>query len=385
MGALPTHVMSAAPAVEDEHEELLWLRAEWLRQRLTIEEQAGTIRSQQQTIAELTGAEPGAAPSMMCLFWLYAPTRWHERHWKKVRAKLLPFVEEYASLPATEATPLIWDAHRTRRLQLPTHLGKPPSDRTLNFSLIEVKALLNWAVDRDMIKRNPLRKAKQEAVQLRRETKIPPLELDKLLEAAGDVKDERVLPENDDGQMAARLQAFILCCHDSMLRHGETAALREDRIYATGVGDLLGQETKGKRARVFGLTPRTLEALARVKRVPGSPYLLGGPDGKPYTPNTWRRWFRRACEAAGLDCLAAPGDERVTIRDLRPSGATVADEAGARPSAIKVGMGHASLVTTEKYLRSEDVANALSLAKKMTEAYEGRRPAQRARTKKHTR
>ena len=58
---------------------------------------------------------------------------------------------------------------------------------------------------------------------------------------------------------------------------------------------------------------------------------------------TYRKTWRAACKAAGLDWRPAP-------RDLRRTFATLAREGGADLEAVRVALGHARLATTDVYL-----------------------------------
>lgn len=378
MGAPAASPMSAAP-VDDEHEELLWLRAEWLRQRLTIEQLTATNRDQARTIAELTGAEPGAAPSLACVYWLYAPTRWDDRCWPGIVSRIRAAVDDMPELPANELTPLAWEQHRARRKQQISRLGRPVADETIAQSFVQVRAMLKWAVRHGVLRRNPLDGVRAPPVSRTRETSITPLDLDALLARADDISDGRMAQGDDDGQRCARLTAFLLLVFDSMMRHQEARLLVRSRITPDGVYELRGSETKGKRPRVVALTPRTLEAIAAVHVVDDSPYLFANPEtGRPFSSVTIGKWFRRARDLAGLNALAAPADRRLVIHDLRASGATTADLAGARPQAIKVALGHASLTTTQRYLRSSRISDAREVGAIMAAATRrGPRPPRR--------
>ncbi len=77
-----------------------------------------------------------------------------------------------------------------------------------------------------------------------------------------------------------------------------------------------------------------------------------------------------------MDSLAAPGEKQIRPHDLRASGASTADEHGARATAIRDAMGHSRLKATETYLRSAQAANARAATDVMAAAI--RRPALRA-------
>lgn len=342
-----------------------------------------TAEDQAHSIAELTGAEPGAAPSVACVYWLYAPTRWHGKSWKKERSRLMPFVSAMAEMPANLVTPLVWDQHRERRKTAITRTGTHVCDHTLNIELGYAKTMLSWAVSRDMIRRNALLAAKRVKTKSQRETALSAAEVDRLLDIADDIVDERLCPGDDDGQRAALLRAFVLCCFDSMLRFNEARLLRRDRIGPGGVVGLLASETKSERPRSIVLTPRTLDALAAIRSIDGLPYFfVSTVSASVIGENTLRGWFRRACEKAGLDRFVVPRDKQLRVHDLRASGATVADQAGARPKAIQDALGHASIATTARYIRSGRDANAQQIADVMVKATAGaRRGPKRARKK----
>jgi integrase len=117
------------------------------------------------------------------------------------------------------------------------------------------------------------------------------------------------------------------------------------------------------------LTPRTLEAISAIPRHPSSHAVFVRPaTGDLLSEQTLRAWFGKARELAGIDAYAAPGEGRIRPHDLRSGGATTADERGARATAIRDTLGHASTKMTERYLRSGALDNARHVAGVMSEA-----------------
>jgi integrase len=379
---VPGMTAAATLAPPDDEEELEWLRAECLRQRLRIEELIQTVKHQAQTIAELTGAEPGAAPSVACVYWLWAPTRWGEKSWPKIRDRVIRFVTEYATLAANEVTPTVWDRHREGRKARLTHLGAPPCDHTLNMALIALKGMLSWAVDRGMIKRSALASAKPVKTKTRRETRLEPPAMNSLLDAADDTVDGRAT--DDDGQRAKILTAILLAKHDSMLRIGEVLRLQRARIQPDGSYRLYGAETKTGEPRTFVFTPRALAAFEAVEQVDGNPYLFPSHmlDGQPISRGTVRLWFRAACERSGVDALAAPGERRIRLHDIRGSGATTADLNGARTTAVQKALGHKHMSSTQIYIRSGELEDAHEIARVMSGERRGPHLAPRKKAKR---
>jgi integrase len=338
------------------------LRVELEDARNQIAKLTAIARDQAKALAELTDESPPWAPTLATVYWRYGPTRWAEPVWPKAWERLHPTVDALGDLPAIKLTPEVWGVHRAQRRLVPSRLGTPLKDSTLNLELGRAKEMLDWAVNSKLIKYNPLKSAKAVPTVQRRETRLPPDDLERLLAAADDVVDERLPEGDDDGYRALVLKAFTLCCFDSMLRTNEALNLQHNRIRDDGRTEVASRQSKNKRARVVFLTPRTLEAIAKVPRDPEAPQFVFARKGLRLNNKAVGDWFRRCAKKAGVDSLAAPGDDRVVPRDLRASGATAADEAGARATAVRDTLGHAHLATTEIYLRSEKEESARLVA-----------------------
>lgn len=356
------------------------LRAQLASAWLEIERLNRVVEDQAKALANVTDDVPNHAPTLATLYWLWAPTRWHEPHWSTAWNRIVPLIDALGDLKAMKLTPLVWEEHRARRRQAGL------KDITLNVELMRAKELLRWAVNHRLIKYSPLASAKGEKVLLHRETWLKPEQIEKLLIAAEDVVDDRLAEGDDDGFRAKVLRACILCWHDAMMRVGESLSIRRDRIGGDGRVQLYASETKGRKQRTVFLTPRTLEAIEAIPVDPGSPFVFSR-DGKRLHERTVHYWWAKAREKAGVDMYVAPGEQRVRRHDIRASGASTADEAGARATAVRDTLGHRHLATTEKYLRSEQAENARHAAEKMVEATErfGPKKARRAGTSRGNR
>jgi integrase len=367
-----------------------------VRLREQVRQLTIVARDQASALAELTNDCPPSAPSLAIIFWLYGPTRWHEKQWPAIATKLRFLISDIGDLPAMKLSPIVWSEHLSRRrLQPNPRTGKPICDFVLNTYLGRVKEMMNWAVANKIIKYSPIASVKPLKATCRRETWLPPPDVDRLLEATTQLVDRR-LPEGDDNGVREKvMRAFVLCLHDSMLRFSEAQMLRRDRIREDGRVELSSRETKGNKRRTIYLTPRTLEAIADLPAPdPGNPFVFADPDpphplaknqnekSRPVHQRRLHYWFRRLCELAGVDSRAAPGDVRVRPQDLRASGATTADEHGARPNAIRDALGHSFIATTQIYLRSEQAGNSLSVAKVIASVTDVRRGPKKAPRKK---
>ncbi len=310
-----------------------------------------TVKDQAKALADLTDDVGPAPPSLACVYWLYGPSRWSTPSWLAEQSRLKPLIRLLGNLPAARLTPLAWSQHAARRKMEPDRRGNLPADVLLNQELGRAKQLLSWAVANRMVKYNPLSAAPRLKTVSRRETWLPLGDIDRLLAACDDVVDKRLLEGDDDGTRARVLRAYVLCLHDPMLRPGEAAKvlLRPERVSEDGRVELASRESKGGKRRTVFLTPRAAEAVRALP--PSDP-------ARPLKKRKLSYWFRALCEVAGVDVLAAPGEKQIRPHDLRASGASTADEHGARATAIRDALGHSRISTTEIYLRSGQANNA---------------------------
>jgi integrase len=139
--------------------------------------------------------------------------------------------------------------------------------------------------------------------------------------------------------------------------------LLADIVMATGcrIEEALGMETEDINRGVWhvqrvrnelkaGFVTVDKTKTGRTREVPMDPAIVRrikatGPGRVfPDIPSTtYRKAWRAACKAAGLDWRPAP-------RDLRRTFATLAREGGADLEAVRVALGHARLATTDIYL-----------------------------------
>lgn len=131
------------------------------------------------------------------------------------------------------------------------------------------------------------------------------------------------------------------------LRISEACTLRAEHIDST-LGVLHVREGKGRRDRDLPLHPkllRQLRAYWKIARPPHRGYLFPGQD--PSRPIT-----TKACHLA-LKCGARKAGirKRVSAHTLRHCYATHTLQLGTNPLCIQKLLGHASILTTMRYLR----------------------------------
>lgn len=325
-----------------------------------------TVAHQARLLEVLASETSPAAPSINACYWLFSDAHRHGKSWRHHWNRLKPTLDGLGTVPAPDLTPIAWERHRNARRSQADRHGQTPCEHTLNIELQRAKGMLDWAVDNQLIQFNPLKAAKYVKTVSRRETELHHYDVDRMLIAAEDLRDRRLPEGEDDGLRSKKLTAFILLCFESMLRFEEARGLDRDAISPTGDVQVIG---KGDKKRTVTLTSRTLESI---RAVPGEGPLF--PNGA----TTIRGWFRWACEHGRLDAKAAPRDKRIVPHHLRHAGATEADAAGVRPSALQLTLGHSKMATTERYLHRD----AHQAAREVAEAMERRPPQRVAKVKK---
>jgi integrase len=362
--------VTAASAIPTDDFELVRLRRQLGDAWSEIKGLRRTVAHQARQLSLLEPETHPAAPSVNAVYWLFSLAHEHERSWRKHWVRLLPTLRGVGTLPAPELTPIAWTRHLAQRRHETDRYGGTPCDHTMNIELGRAKGLLDWAVTNQMIAFNPLRQAKYLKTISGRDTKLKAIDVDALLAEAGELRDKRREDYDDDGSRAAMLKAAILVWFDSMLRYNEGRNLRRDLIEPNGDYPVARQDTKTDAgARTVSLTPRTLKAIRAVPAHPATQSVfVNMSTGRLLSEATLRRWFRWACERAHLDSRASPRDGRIVPHHLRHAGATAADAAGARPGALQVTLGHASIRATERYLHRDKAESARHVAQVMTAA-----------------
>lgn len=311
----------------------------------------------------LAGLAPAQKQTTVAqLFAEYEKVRGAETSWRAIRSKLAPFVKRLGSLRVAEVTPTVWAEHVAALKTTPR--DKPLADHTINLGLGRAKEMIDWGVRAGYADFNALKPARPIKTISARETFLTEPQIQELL---GGISD---LPT-----MHARVvtRAFILCALDGMMRFNEVRNLRRDRINKDGAVELKAKQTKSRKRRMVGLTPRALAALNEIPPVLGTSQIFANPDtGRLYGVSTIQAWFRVACIASGVDKYAAEG-EKVLIHTLRHSGATAADARGASPMAIKEALGHSSIATTERYLHRHRENSAREMARLMADGADAER------------
>lgn len=296
--------------------------------------------------------DTGGSASRLTVRELYA--KWEKvrrltRSWRLERARLEPFVRLAGDRFADEITPETWaDLRAIRMYEASARTGRRVSAATLDTELLRAKQMFKWGKGAGVLVSNPLAPARGSGARTARETWLTWEQVETLIGAA---------------KSNPFLQAWILVAVSTGMRISETLTLRHDRIGGDGVVTINAAQTKSKRKRIVALSSRAMESVNELPRHWTSPFVFWSKQtGRAVHPATMELWFRAAVEKCGLDAVCAEGDKKLRPHDLRHTHASLADAAGASPTAIRDQLGHRDLRTTERYLHRRHSDRALEMA-----------------------
>lgn len=216
-----------------------------------------------------------------------------------------------------------------------------------------LRAVLNAAVDADVIARSPLRGVRVRKGEARERPTLTPEELQRLADAIG-----------------PRYRALVLVAGVIGLRWSEAIGLRVRDIdflqraihvrqtISEVEGHLAVAETKSRSSRRTLAIPQFLvdelaAHLLREGRRDLDDLVFTGPNGAPLRRTFAARVFSPAVERAGLDAA-------LSFHGLRHVATTFMVEAGERPRVIQHRLGHATArLSMELYAHVPDRADRL--------------------------
>lgn len=134
----------------------------------------------------------------------------------------------------------------------------------------------------------------------------------------------------------------------------------------------LGEPKSKQSKRDVPLLPQVLEALqdhmTRQKNEATSsfglydsdPFLIANELGNVIDPTTFRTWFNRMVEKAGIT-------RHIRVHDTRHTSATLMLRAGATPHEVALILGHSSSQVTEKFYLHSDLKNRANAMQKLAD------------------
>jgi integrase len=241
-----------------------------------------------------------------------------------------------------------------------------PSTVQRTYSVL--RAVMNFAVDRDLLLRSPCRDIRLPSTAPARRHIPSPVELARLAE---------VMP--DGYGLMVWLGAVV------GLRWGEVAGLRVGRLdFLRSTVSVVEQRTRGARGRMVDVSPKSA-AGRRTFRVPAAlmamltdhlaergltgadaeAFVFVSPDGEPLHYSNWlRRVWHPACVAAGLGKLVpVKGTDKVRyvglgFHDLRRANATALVAEGVDLKTAQARLGHSNpRLTLGLYAQATEAAD----------------------------
>jgi integrase len=230
--------------------------------------------------------------------------------------------------------------------------GKKPA--TVNRHLALLRAMLNWAVEREYLDKTPFRKGSQALIKLERENN----------------QRSRRLSSDEEKALLAKakgnVRALIVAALDTGMRRGELLSLRfGDVDLVKGVIHVRAENAKSKRGRSIPIATGRLTAVFKWLQLdsagnqkPDDAAVFSRHCGKPLKD------FRDAW----VEARKGTAGEDLRFHDLRGEYASRLVERGVPLSQVRDLLGHASIVTTERYDRQK--FEMLELAAKKLETGE---------------
>jgi integrase len=253
---------------------------------------------------------------------------------------------------------------------------RAPSPATVNRAVQDLRRILNWAVSREYLRASPFTKGGLSVVRFDREDNR---------------RNRRISAEEEERLIAAappRLRALIILALDTGVRAGEMLAVRvKDANLDGGEITLRAPTTKSGKTRAVPISTQRLRAVIEWFRTdhtgtlrPGSAPLIANRFGRQIGSfrTTWETTVLRANghvptqgrpTRVGTTNSLTPKARRALNaidlhwHDLRHECACRLAERGVPITKIQYLLGHASVVTTERYVHHTlaDLAKAAAV------------------------
>jgi integrase len=210
---------------------------------------------------------------------------------------------------------------------------------TVNRHLALLRAMLNWAVEREYLDKTPFRKGSQALIKLERENNQRSRRLS--------ADEEKALLAKADGM----LRALIVDALDTGMRRGELLSLRfGDVDLVKSVIHVRPENAKSKRGRSIPIATERLKAVFKWLQLDSA-----GKEKADDAPVFSRRCGKplKDFRDAWVEVRKATAGADLRFHDLRGEYASRLVEHGVPLSQVRDLLGHASIVTTERYDRQK--------------------------------
>lgn len=258
------------------------------------------------------------------------------RAWKNVESEVRQLRTAFDAFLIVEISYSDLDAYRLERLSTPTIYGRERKLAGLNHELRRLRAMLNFAIQRDWLTVNPFHQG-------------PPL-----ISAADETPRNRPRRDGEEEKLLeqctgrrAHLRAILIAAIDTGMRHSEILGLeRRDVDLERGVITVRAMVTKTQTQRMVPISARLREELELLlARTPPEPDAILFRGIKSV-----RTAFRAVCSDAKITDL--------NFHDLRHWATTdlvaAFTEAGLAVQHVMRITGHSQEKTFRRYIRTDD-------------------------------
>ena len=221
---------------------------------------------------------------------------------------------------------------------------------TVNRDLSLLSSIMEYALELDLIRENPVRRVKKLRESPGRERYLTTDEIKRLLDAC------RVLGERKGVGHNPILYEIVLTAILTGLRKGNLQKLKWSQVDLDNGNIIIpAGEYKNRKPLYFPINPYLREILSGLRHhYPYAEYVFCKSDGTEY--GDWKRSFNTACEIAGL--------KDVRFHDLRHTCGTLLNMLGTNQYTIRALMGHRTLAASKRYVHTppetvREASNAL--------------------------
>lgn len=245
----------------------------------------------------------------------------------------------FGTLRLSEIKPMRIEQYKRARLEA----GRTPA--TVNREVACLKAIYNVALRNKLIAHNPVNDVRM----LREDNEVT-----------------RVLPPEDEEQLLANasehIRNIVICALDSGMRLGEILELQRAQV-SLAKGMILIEKSRTGKKREIPISPRLRAVLTTLRKTntDGAVFRWKNGEGLSDIKNGYKAALRRA----GLT------EKRYRFHDLRHTFATRLAEAGVDLFTIKELLGHATIITTQRYAHPGRNAKQDAIARLAGSGYHG--------------
>ncbi len=261
-------------------------------------------------------------------------SRASKRSYKRDETSSKYLLKTFGSYPLDKILPSTIKTYITKRKKMRTRFGKAVAPATINRELALLKTVLNWAVNDDMLDKNPMRSVKLLPEQNARDRTLTPDEFRRLYDCA-----------------ASHLKPILILAYYTAMCKTEILELTWDRVDLERRQIILEDEHTKKRPRkvpipenvanMFQSLPRSLKHDRVFLR-----------KGRPI--KSIKETFKSAARQASLEDL--------WFHDLRHTAITNMRKAGVPDRVIMTISGHKTLWMLHRYdkIDEEDLREAVN-------------------------